>query len=62
MRKLFALSLLFIAAMASAQEKRFAIRGEMSSTTLCYSNEVVKEVRLEKLVDGQPVVVATTSG
>ncbi len=61
MRKLFALSLLFIATMASAQEKRFAIRGEMSSTTLCYSNEVVKEVRLEKLVDGQPVVVATSS-
>ena len=60
MRKLFALALLAIATMATAQEKRFVIRGEMSSATLCYSNETVKEVRLEQLVDGVPVVVATS--
>ena len=60
MRKLFALALLAIATLATAQEKRFVIRGEMSSATLCYSNETVKEVRLEQIVDGQPVVVATS--
>ena len=60
MRKLFALTLLAIATLATAQEKKFVIRGEMSSTTLCYSEGTVKEVRLEQLVDGQPVVVATS--
>lgn len=61
MRKLFALALLAIATLATAQEKKFVIRGEMSSTTLCYSEGTVKEVRLEQLVDGQPVVVATSA-
>ena len=60
MRKLFALTLLAIATLATAQEKKFVIRGEMSSTTLCYSEGTVKEVRLEQFVDGQPVVVATS--
>lgn len=60
MRKLFALALLTIATLATAQEKKFVIRGEMNSTTFCYSDDKVKEVRLEQLVDGVPVVVATS--
>ncbi len=59
MRKLFTLMLLSIAFLGTAQERKFVIRGEMSSPVLCYSTELVKEVRLEQLVDGQPVVVAT---
>ena len=59
MRKLFALTLLAIATLATAQEKRFVIKGEMSSPILCYSNEAVKEVKLEQNVDGQSVVVTT---
>ena len=59
MRKLFTLVLLFIAFLGTAQERKFVIRGEMSSPVLCYSMEQVKEVHLEQLVDGQPVVVAT---
>ena len=59
MRKLFVLTLLAIATWATAQEKRFVIRGEMSSPILCYSNDSVREVRLEQLVDGLPVEVAT---
>ena len=61
MRKLFVLALLAIATFATAQEKKFIIRGEMSSTTLCYSEGTVTEVKLEQLVDGQPVVVATSA-
>ena len=61
MRKLFALTLLAIATLATAQEKRFVIRGEMSSPILCYSNDSVREVHLEQLVDGQPVVMATAA-
>ena len=61
MRKLFVLALLVIATFATAQEKKFIIRGEMSSTTLCYSEGTVTEVKLEQLVDGQPVVVATSA-
>lgn len=60
MRKLFVLTLLALATVAASQEKRFVIRGEMSSTSLCYSNETVKEVRLEQSVDGQPVVIASS--
>ena len=60
MRKLFVLTLLAMATFVTAQEKRFVIRGEMSSTTLCYSNETVKEVRLQQSVDGQPVVIASS--
>ena len=59
MRKLFTLMLLCVAFWSTAQERKFVIRGEMSSPVLCYSTELVKEVRLEQLVDGQPVVVAT---
>ena len=61
MRKLFVLALLAIATFATAQEKKFIIRGEMSSTTLCYSEGTVTEVKLEQFVDGQPVVVATSA-
>lgn len=61
MRKLFVLAFLAIATFATAQEKKFIIRGEMSSTTLCYSEGTVTEVKLEQLVDGQPVVVATSA-
>ena len=59
MRKLFVLMLLTIAIWGTAQERKFIIRGEMSSPVLCYSHEMVKEVHLEHLVDGQPVVVAS---
>ena len=41
-----------------AQEKRFVIRGEMSSPALCYSDGMVTEVKLEQMVDGQMVVTA----
>lgn len=60
MRKLFALTLLAIATLATAQEKRFVIRGEMSSPMLCYSDESVKEVALEQNIDGQSIVLATS--
>ena len=59
MRKLITLTLLAIATWSTAQERKFVIRGEMSSPVLCYSDETIKEVRLEHLVDGQSVVVAT---
>ena len=59
MRKLFVLIALAIATWATAQEKKFIIRGEMSSPALCYSPEMVTEVKLEHTVDGQQVVVAT---
>ena len=59
MRKLITLTLLAIATLATAQEKKFVIRGEMSSPVLCYTDDTVKEVYLDHLVDGQTVVVAT---
>lgn len=59
MRKLITLTLLAIVTLATAQERKFVIRGEMSSSKLCYSEETVKEVKLEELVDGQMVVIAT---
>ena len=61
MKKLFVLVLLAIATFATAQEKRFVIKGEMSSPVLCYSNETVKEVRLEHMIDGQSVVLASST-
>lgn len=61
MRKLFTLTLLALATMATAQEKRFIIKGEMSSPILCYSDESVKEVRLEQNIDGLPIVLATST-
>lgn len=59
MRKLFVWALLAVATLATAQERKFVIRGEMSSSAFCYSPGMVSEVRLEKNVDGLPVVVAT---
>ena len=59
MRKLITLTLLAIVTLATAQEKKFVIRGEMSSPVLCYTDDTVKEVHLDHLVDGQTVVVAT---
>lgn len=59
MRKLFLFALLLVATLATAQNKRFIIKGEMSSNTLCYSKETVKEVKLEQTIDGQQVVIAT---
>lgn len=52
-------TLLALATWATAQEKKFVIRGEMSSAQLCYSNEMVKEVSLVQNVDGQPVLIAS---
>lgn len=60
MRKLLTLALLAVATFAMAQEKNFVIKGEMTSTTLCYSDETVKEVKLELTVDGVPTVVAVS--
>ena len=60
MKKFFVFALLAISAVMMAQEKRFVIKGEMSSPMLCYSNEAVKEVKLERIVDGQMVVAATS--
>lgn len=59
MRKLLVFTLLALATWATAQEKKYVIRGEMSSAQLCYSNEMVKEVSLVQNVDGQPVVIAS---
>ena len=56
MRKLFVWALLAVATLATAQERQFVIRGEMSSSAFCYSPGMVSEVRLEKNVDGLPVV------
>ncbi len=59
MRKFLTLALLAAVTVAAARENKFVIRGIMTSTTLCYSDETVKEVRLEHVVDGETVVVAT---
>lgn len=59
MRKLLVFTLLALATWATAQEKKYVIRGEMSSAQLCYSNELVKEVSLVQNVDGQPVLIAS---
>lgn len=61
MRKLFILALLAIATYATAQKKSFVINGEMSSTKLCYSEDAVKEVKLEQLIDGLSTVIATAA-
>ena len=60
MRKTLLFVMLAVATFVTAQDNKFVIRGEMSSTTLCYSNETVKEVKLECTLDGQPVVLATS--
>ena len=59
MRKYLILALLAISTVITAQDKRFVIKGEMSSPMLCYSNEAVKEVKLEQIIDGVTVVTAT---
>ena len=60
MKRLFVLILAVTAILATAQEKRFVIKGEMSSDKLCYSDETVKEVRLEQSVDGQRLLIASS--
>lgn len=60
MRRFFVLALLAVSMVAAAQEKKFVIKGEMSSPMLCYSNEAVTEVKLEQMIDGQMVVTATS--
>ncbi len=59
MKKIVLFTLLAIATLATAQERKFVISGEMSSPAMCYSDEIVKEVKLERTVDGAPVVIAT---
>ena len=60
MKKILLLALLAISTVITAQEMRFVIRGEMSSPVLCYSSESVIEVKLEQMVDGQMVEVASS--
>ena len=60
MKKILLLALLVMSMAVTAQEKRYVIQGEMSSPVLCYSNEAVTEVRLEQMVDGQMVEVASS--
>lgn len=59
MKKILLLTFLTVVTFATAQEKKFVIRGEMNSSTLCYSSDSVKEVKLEQNIDGQMVVIAT---
>ena len=58
MRKLFLIALLAVAAVAGAQEKKFTIKGEMSSAAFCYSEGFVQEVSLEQNVNGEKKVIA----
>lgn len=53
------MALLAVATITVAQEKRFVIRGEMSSPQLCYSENFVTEVQLDHVVDGQHVTLTT---
>ena len=59
MKKLLLFTLMAIATVTVAQEKKFVIKGEMTSCKLCYSDAVVSEVKLELSVDGVPVEVAS---
>ncbi|MBR6806594.1 MAG: AhpC/TSA family protein [Bacteroidaceae bacterium] len=61
MRKLLVFTLLAVATFAMAQENKYVIRGSMTSSTLCYSEETVKEVKLEQTIDGVPTVIATAN-
>ncbi len=61
MKKFFLLVTLAAATIVTAQEKRYVINGEMSNTKLCYSDEHVNEVKLEKIIDGQFMTVATAT-
>ena len=55
------MALLAIATITTAQEKKFVIHGEMSSPQLCYSENFVTEVKLDHVVDGQHVTIATAA-
>ena len=55
------MALLAIATITTAQEKKFVIHGEMSSPQLCYSEKFVTEVKLDHVVDGQHVTIATAA-
>lgn len=59
MRNIYLFLLLAMATITVAQEKRFVIYGKMNNDTLCYSQSTIKEVRLEKNINGEQMVVAT---
>lgn len=59
MKKLLLFALVFVATVTTAQERKFVIKGEMTSNKLCYSDETVNEVKLQRTIDGVPVEVAT---
>ena len=59
MKKLLLLALVAVATVAAAQERKFVIKGEMTSNKLCYSDETVNEVKLQRTIDGVQVEVAT---
>ncbi len=59
MKKYVLMALLAVATITMAQEKRFVIKGEMSSPQLCYSENFVTEVQLDHVVDGQHVTLTT---
>lgn len=58
MRKFVLMALLAVATITVAQEKKFVIKGEMSSPQLCYSENFVTEVQLDHVVDGMHVPLA----
>ena len=58
MRKFVLMVLLAVATITMAQEKKFVIKGEMSSPQLCYSENFVTEVQLDHVVDGMHVPLA----
>lgn len=59
MKKFVLMALLAVATITMAQEKKFVIKGEMSSPQLCYSENFVTEVQLDHVVDGQHVTLTT---
>ena len=58
MRKFVLMALLAVATITVSQEKKFVIKGEMSSPQLCYSENFVTEVQLDHVVDGMHVPLA----
>lgn len=61
MKQLFVFIFFVVFTCVTAQERKFVIKGEMTSNTLCYSEDSVKEVKLECSIDGENVVIATSS-
>lgn len=59
MKKLLLFALVIVATVTTAQERKFVIKGEMTSNKLCYSDETVNEVKLQRTIDGVQVEVAT---